>query len=167
MNVQFPAPSPPKERKNAGLLQGKHVSCLLYKSPGLDRSEELPPFTLPSQEPLGEPGALLGDWEERLKGKLDANRRRSSQSGEKMDAQVPNFRILKAKTVPLSPTQCATLPLIPAHPVAFGASFQLCSIQFLPLQGLLPDWPGCPLLEKKKAKLQVMFLVLSETQIHL
>lgn len=114
MNVQFPAPSPPpppKERKNAGLLQGKHLSCLLYKSPGLDRSEELPPFTLPSHKRLGQPGALLGDWEERLKGKLGASRRRSSQSGEKMDTQVSNFRILEAKTVPLSPTQCATLPL--------------------------------------------------------
>lgn len=127
MNVQFPAPSPPKERKNAGLLQGKHLSCLLYKSPGVDRSEELPPFTLPSHERLGEPGALLGDWEERLKGKLGASRRRSSQSGEKMDTQVSNFRILEAKTVPLSPTQCATLPLIPAHPAAHPSSSVLFS----------------------------------------
>lgn len=79
-----------------------------------------------------------------------------------------DLRIMEAKTVPFSPTQCATLPFIPAHPAAFDPTFPLCSIQFLLFQGLLPDLTGSPLLEKKKkAKLQVMLLVPSETQIHL
>ena len=84
-----------------------------------------------------------------------------------MDTQVGDLRIMEAKTVPLSPTQCATLPFIPAHLAAFGPAFPLCYIQFLLFQGLLPDLTGSPLLKKKKAKLQVMLLVPSETQIHL
>lgn len=149
MSSSPPRPRP-KERENTGLLQGKHLSCFLYKNPRLDQSEELPPFTLSSHEPLREPGTLLGDWEERLKDKMDTNRRRRSQSGEKMDTQVGDFRILEAKSVPLCATQCATLPLIPAHPAAFGPSFPLCSIPFLLFQGLLPDLTGSPLLKKKR-----------------
>ena len=162
-----PPPLRLKERESAGLLQGKHFSCFLQKSPDWTEARSCLQFTPSSHEPLREPGTLLGDWEERLKDELDTNPRSRSQPGEKMDTQVGDLRIMEAKTVPLSPTQCATLPFIPAHLAAFGPAFPLCSIQFLLFQGLLPDLTGSPLLKKKKAKLQVMLLVPSETQIHL
>ena len=145
-----PPPLRLQERESAGLLQGKHLSCFLPKSPDWTEARSCLQFTPSSHEPLREPGALLDDWEERLKDELDTNPRRGSQPGEKMDTQVGDLRITEAKTVPLSPTQCDTLPFNPAHPAAFGPSFPLCSVQFLLFQGLLPDLTGSPLLKKKK-----------------
>lgn len=118
------------------------LSCFLYKSPGPDRSEELPPFSSSSMEHLGEPGALLGDG--------DTSRRRRSQSGEKTDTQVCDFNIMEVKAASLSPTQCLTSPIILTHPVALGPSLPPLSYA-VSLASSQSEWLSS--LEKEKKKI--------------
>lgn len=137
------------------------LSCFLYKSPGPDRSEELPPFSSSSMEHLGEPGALLGDG--------DTSRRRRSQSGEKTDTQVCDFNIMEVKAASLSPTQCLTSPIILTHPVALGPSLPPLSyaVSPIPVASSQSEWLSSLEKEKKKKKLHVMLHVPPTTQIHL